>query len=135
MLHEVIAGDRVQLPADIVAAFAASNPDAVALRANNAQMTYRELITAADDLAAEMAEAGVRPDVPVGICLDRSFGYIIAMLASSRAGGAFLPLDPGWPAERLRFVLEDARAPVLVTSERYRSQLEDSRWTILSLGK
>ena len=135
MLHEVIAGDRVQLPADIVAAFAASNPDAVALRANNAQMTYRELITAADDLAAEMLEAGVRSDVPVGICLDRSFGYIIAMLASSRAGGAFLPLDPGWPAERLRFVLEDARAPVLVTSERYRPQLEDSRWTTLSLGK
>lgn len=132
MFHNVNAGDRVRLPSEIVSAAAATNPDAAALRCNGAQLTYRELMSSADQLAEEMTAAGVGPDVPVGICLNRSFDYVIAMLASSLAGGAFMPLDPGWPAERLRFVLDDARAPVLVTSPDYRSQLADPRWTILS---
>jgi amino acid adenylation domain-containing protein len=132
MFHEVNAGDRVQLPADIVAALAASNPDAVALNGDGSQLTYRALITSADQLAEKMIALGVGPDVPVGICLDRSFDYIVAMLASLRAGGAFMPLDPRWPTERLRFVLDDARAPVLVTSPSHRSQLNGSRWTIVS---
>jgi len=94
-----------------------------------------------------MIDVGVGRDVPVGICLERSFDYIIAMLAASRAGGAFLPLDPGWPVDRLRFILDDAHAPVLVTSsnhglhqllrdqgaigQRGAAPPADERWTIL----
>jgi len=92
-------------------------------------------MSAADQLADILIEGGVGPDAAVGICLDRSFDYIIAMLAASRAGAAFMPLDPSWPAERLRFVLTDARAPVLVTSSKYRSQLADERWATLSLDE
>jgi amino acid adenylation domain-containing protein len=131
MFHDVNACD-VRLPSEIVSALATSNPDAVALRGDGAQLTYHELISSADRLAEQLIAAGVGPDLPVAICLDRSFDYVIAMLASSLAGGAFMPLDPAWPTERLRFVLDDARSPVLVTSPVYRSRLGDSRWTILS---
>lgn len=117
---------------EMIGAAADRNPDGVALRTNGAQLTYRELISRVDSLADEMADVGVDRDVPVGICLERSFDYVIALLAASRAGGAFMPLDPGWPAERLRFVLDDARAPVLVTSSSHRVQLTDARWTVLS---
>ena len=130
MLHDTRDGGRSAV--EIVAAVAGSNPDAVALRDDGAHLTYRDLMSSVDQLADAMADAGGGPDVPVGICLDRSFDYVIAMLAASRAGGAFMPLDPGWPVERLQFVLDDARAPVLVTSSAYRSQLADPRWTIVS---
>ena len=117
---------------EMVGAAARSNPDAIALRADGARLTYRELMSSVERLADEMTDVGVDCDVPVGVCLERSFDYIIAVLAAARAGGAFLPLDPGWPAERLRFVLDHARAPVLVTSSSHRTQLADARRTILS---
>jgi amino acid adenylation domain-containing protein len=132
MSRDANAADGGRSATEIVFALAQSNPDAIALRCNGAKLSYRHLMSSVDQLAKAIMDAGVGPDVPVGICLDRSFDYVIAMLAASRAGGAFMPLDPGWPAERLRFVLDDARAPVLVTSSAYRSQLADPRWTILS---
>ncbi|HEY3778293.1 MAG TPA: non-ribosomal peptide synthetase [Rhizomicrobium sp.] len=100
----------------MICAAACARPDAVALSCEGASLTYRELVAATDSLAAELAETGVARDVPVGICLERSFEHVIAMLAACRAGGAFLPLDPRWPEERQRFVLDDSRAPVVVTS-------------------
>ena len=119
-------------PIAMVEAAAHSNPDAVALRANGKQLTYRELLSSVEQLANDMIDVGVGRDVPVGICLERSFDYIIAVLAASKAGGAFLPLDPDWPEERLRFVLDDARAPVLVTPSTHGAPLADPKWTKLS---
>jgi amino acid adenylation domain-containing protein len=58
---------------------------------------------------------GVGHEAPVGICLERSFDYVIAALATWKAGGAYLPLDPQWPAERREFILNDAQAPALIT--------------------
>lgn len=100
--------------ADLVATVAQSNRDAVALRAGAAAMTYGELLTRADTLAQGLSSLGVTLDVPVGICVKRSFERIIAMLGVLRAGGAFLLLDPAWPEERLRMLLDDARAPVVI---------------------
>ncbi len=116
---------------DLVAAAARSQPDAIALRDTGVPMTYRRLMVTVDRLADEMAAAGVGTDVPVGICLDRSFDYIISILAASRAGAAFLPLDPVWPEERIRFVLGDARAPALITSSARSGQLTGATRTIL----
>jgi amino acid adenylation domain-containing protein len=135
MLRDTPAPNGGCSPVEMVAASAGSHPSALALRDRDRQLTYRELMSAADQLADILIERGVGPDAAVGICLDRSFDYIIAMLAASRAGAAFMPLDPSWPAERLRFVLTDARAPVLVTSSKYRSQLADERWATLSLDE
>ncbi len=78
-------------------------------------MTYRQLDSRSNCLAGYLQSLGVKPEVPVGICLERSFDYIVAALAVWKAGGAYLPLDPKWPVERREFILEDAQAPVLIT--------------------
>ena len=77
-------------------------------------MTYGELIARANQLTRHLLALGVGPEVPVGICLDRSFDRIVATLAVLKAGGAFLPLDPSWPDARLRMLLADAGAPVVI---------------------
>ena len=61
---------------------------------------------------------GVGPDVLVGVCMERSLEMVVALLGVLKAGGAYVPLDPGYPAERLAFMLEDARPPVLLTQQR-----------------
>lgn len=89
-------------------------PSSIALRSGSAQMTYGELIMAADCLATELIKAGIAPDVPVAICHERSFSQIVALLAVLRAGGAFVPLDPSWPTDRLRNVVDDCDPPVVI---------------------
>src|SRR5690348_8315779 len=69
-------------------------PNAVALVAGGSRhITYRALLTAADALAAELIEHGAGTDIPIGLCIDRSFEHVIAMLGVLRAGACFLPLD------------------------------------------
>jgi amino acid adenylation domain-containing protein len=92
-------------------------PDAVALRFHNEQLTFRELNGRANQLARRLTHLGVGPEVLVGILLPRSAELVVSLLAVLKAGGAYLPLDPSYPRERLSFMLEDARAEVLVTRE------------------
>ena len=98
----------------LVAKIANMTPDAVALQAGQARMSYGELDARAGRLAGHLRSLGVGREVPVGVCLERSFDQVVALLAILKAGGAFLPLDPAWPDERLRELLDDARAAVLV---------------------
>ena len=116
---------------DIVSRIGCSHRDSVALSAGNTRMTYRELIARADRLAGRMMVSGVQRGVPVGICLERSFDYVVAVLAAMRAGAAWLPLDPEWPQARLRFMLEDAGAPIVVTSPDRRDLLATPGRTVL----
>lgn len=99
----------------LVTTAAQANPGAIALSEGSAKLTYAELDARSNQLAAYLRSLGVAAEVPVGICLERSFDYVIAALAVWKAGGAYLPLDPQWPAERREFILEDAGAPVLIT--------------------
>jgi len=94
---------------------AQKHPNAPALRHGDTQLSYGELAMHAAALASRLRGLGVGPDVPVGICLERSFQMVVAVLAVLRAGGAYVPLDPTYPAERLSFMLEDSRAKVLLT--------------------
>jgi amino acid adenylation domain-containing protein len=105
----------------LVAAMAEANPDAIALSEGSSRITYAELEARSNRLGAYLRSLGVGPDVPVGICLERSFDYVIAALAVWKAGGAYLPLDPQWPVERREFILEDAGAQVLVTRAAFAS--------------
>jgi len=91
-------------------------PDAVAVGFAERHLTYRELDREAAALAARLIEAGVRPGTLVALCFERSLAMIVAMLAVLKAGGAYLPLDPAYPAERLAFILDDAK-PLLVLTE------------------
>ena len=80
-----------------------------------ATLTYRELNRRANHLAAQLRAAGVGPEAVVGVFVDRSLEMIVALLGVLKAGGAYLPLDPAFPQERLAWMVEDAGARVLVT--------------------
>ncbi len=98
-------------------------PDAVALVCGEQQLTYRELDARANRLARYLRKLGVGPDVLVGICCRRSIDMVAAILGVHKAGGAYVPLDPSYPPDRLRFMLEDAQAAVLLTQDGLRGRL------------
>ncbi|PSB54682.1 non-ribosomal peptide synthetase, partial [Chamaesiphon polymorphus] len=93
----------------------AATPDLVAVIEGGDRLTYRELAERANQLAHLLLDANVQPDSLVGICLPRSLDAIVAMLAVSIAGAAYVPLDPAYPIGRLELMLTDAQVPVLIT--------------------
>ncbi|WP_414639269.1 amino acid adenylation domain-containing protein, partial [Archangium sp.] len=93
-------------------------PEAVAVAFEGTQFTYQQLERHANQLAHYLRERGVGPDVVVGLCMDRGVELVIGVLGILKAGGAWLPLDPAYPVERLAYMLSDTGAPVLVTQER-----------------
>ena len=92
-------------------------PEAVAVKFEGEQLTYRELNERAGLLARRLRAAGVGPETLVGVLSERSTGMVVALLGVLKAGGAYVPLDPSYPAERLRFMLEDSGALVLLVGE------------------
>jgi len=94
----------------------AATPNAVALSDDKSSLSYRELDQRANHLASRLRSLGVGPEIIVGLYLNRSIAMIVGALATLKAGGAYLPLDPAYPAERLAFQIRDAQLPVLITS-------------------
>ncbi|HXO41670.1 MAG TPA: amino acid adenylation domain-containing protein, partial [Thermoanaerobaculia bacterium] len=121
--HQLLAGwndtardyPREATLAELFAAAAARAPEAVAVVCGERRLTYHELDRRADALARRLAALGVGPEVLVGVCVERSAELVVALLGVAKTGGAYLPLDPAWPAERLALLLATAGAPVLVT--------------------
>ena len=106
-----------------VAAQAARTPDAVAVAFGGETLTYAELERRANRLANHLRRLGVRAEDRVGICLERSLDLPVAMLAVLRAGAAYVPLDPGYPAARLALMLEDSGVRVLLTQPALQDRL------------
>lgn len=96
----------------------ALTPDAPAASFEAETLSYRELNTRVNRLARRLRELGVSAGVPVGIFAERSLEMLVSMLATLKAGGAYLPLDPAYPADRIAFMLEDSAAPVIITQAR-----------------
>ena len=94
------------------------SPDTVAVVFEGEQLTYRELNAKANQLAHYLRTLGVKPEVMVGICVERSLEMVVGILGILKAGGAYVPLEPNYPQERLSFMLEDARVSVLLTQSR-----------------
>jgi non-ribosomal peptide synthetase component F len=90
-------------------------PDATAFVFDDRELTYAELNARAETLALKLRANQLAPDVLVGVCVERSLEMMIALLAIHKAGGAYLPLDPTYPRERIAFMLQDSQAPLLVT--------------------
>jgi amino acid adenylation domain-containing protein/non-ribosomal peptide synthase protein (TIGR01720 family) len=102
---------------EIVADVAREQPEAPAVVGVDGTTTYAELVRRAGALAEHLRGLGVGPEVGVAVCLERSPERIIAFLAALTSGGFYTPLDPAWPAERLRYQLRDTRAAVVVMTE------------------
>jgi amino acid adenylation domain-containing protein/non-ribosomal peptide synthase protein (TIGR01720 family) len=100
----------------LVEAQAASSPDAIALAMDGEAFSYGELNRRANRLARRLRGLGVGPDILVGVGLESSPERVVALLAVLKAGGAYLPLDPGYPAQRLAWMLEDSRLAHLITA-------------------
>jgi amino acid adenylation domain-containing protein len=100
-------------------------PDVVAVAAAGASVTYAELTARAAALADHLRALGVGPESRVGICMERSAEMVVALLATLRAGAAYVPLDPEYPAERVAYMLADSGAQVLLTQEHLRPTLPE----------
>ncbi|MFB4390722.1 MULTISPECIES: amino acid adenylation domain-containing protein [unclassified Pseudomonas] len=98
-------------------------PDAVALIAEGRTLGYAELDRQANRLAHYLIELGVGPEQRVGLCLERSAHMVVGLLATLKAGAAYVPFDPAYPAERLAFMLEDAAPALLLTQTSLRHGL------------
>ncbi|HEY0727480.1 MAG TPA: condensation domain-containing protein, partial [Pyrinomonadaceae bacterium] len=101
----------------LIEAQVARTPGAVALVFGDNRLTYAELNERSTLLAQHLHALDVRPDTPVAVCFERSIEMVVALLAVLKAGGAYLPLDPTYPAERLQFMLEESRPRLLLAQE------------------
>src|SRR5437868_12458913 len=93
----------------------ARTPEAVAVVYEDQSLTFSELDRRANQLAHHLRALGVGPEVRVGVCLERSLELVVALLGVLKAGVAYVPLDPGYPADRLAYMLADAHASVLLS--------------------
>jgi amino acid adenylation domain-containing protein len=109
------------------------SPDAVAVVFKGEQLTYQELNAKANQLAHYLRSLGVKPEVLVGICVERSLEMVIGLLGILKAGGAYVPLDPAYPSERLAFMLEDSAVPVLLTQQRLVDRLPQHKAQLVYL--
>ncbi|HEY9873030.1 MAG TPA: amino acid adenylation domain-containing protein, partial [Candidatus Obscuribacterales bacterium] len=92
-------------------------PDNIAVVFADQKLTYKELNQRANQLAHYLQKLGIKPEMPVGIYVERSLEMIIGLLGILKAGGAYVPLDPAYANERLHFMLEDAQVQVLLTQK------------------
>jgi len=95
------------------------SPTAVALACGDEVLSYSELAGRVNRLARLLRSRGVGPDVPVAVCLERSVEMVVALMGIVTAGGAYLPLDPEYPAARITAMLASAAPPVVIIQERF----------------
>ncbi|MFD6941379.1 AMP-binding protein, partial [Streptomyces goshikiensis] len=120
-------GTAAEVPAgtipELFEAQVARTPDAVAVAGDGVEVSYAELDARANRLARLLVGRGVGPESVVGVCLERGIGLVVTLLAVSKAGAAYLPVDPAYPAERIAFVLQDAAVGLVVTDLGCRDRL------------
>src|SRR6266404_246573 len=108
-------------------------PDAIAAVYENYSLTYDGLNRRANQLAHRLRKEGVGPEALVPFCVDRSLEVVVGLLGILKAGAAYVPVDPAYPVERLAFMLQDARAAVLVTKEKFAATFADQEIKRISL--
>ncbi|MBD1883776.1 non-ribosomal peptide synthetase [Microcoleus vaginatus] len=122
-----------QCPQELFEKQVEQTPDAPAAAFDNQQLTYRQLNAKANQIAHYLQKLGARKEVLVGVCADRSLEAIAAFLGVLKAGAAYLPLDPAYPPKRLAYMLEDARAPLLLTQQHLLNKLPPHSCTVVCL--
>ncbi|MEH2262461.1 non-ribosomal peptide synthetase [Nostoc sp.] len=108
-------------------------PDAIAVVFENEHLTYAQLNAKANQLAHHLQTLGVKPEVMVGICVERSLLMLIGILGILKAGAAYVPLDPAYPSERLAYILSDSQVQVLLTQEKLVDTLPNDTAKVICL--
>ena len=116
---------------EIFAAQAARSPDRVAVTGGGQELTYRRLDDRAAALAARLRAAGAGPGSLVGLCADRSPELIVGLIGILKAGAAYVPVDPDYPADRIAFMLRDSAVEAIVSVARVRDRLGDAPAPVL----
>ncbi|HEX2202457.1 MAG TPA: amino acid adenylation domain-containing protein [Longimicrobium sp.] len=134
ILDSFVRADAPALAAEPVhlqiARRAAETPDAVAVEAGGRRMTYAELDARANRVARRLRSLGVGAETVVAQLLERSPEMVAGLLGILKAGGAYLPVDPAYPADRIRYLLEDSGAGVVLTESRFLDRLADGVTTL-----
>jgi len=134
-LRSVTPDDYLPEPgvSDLVSKQAALRPNAPAIVFGSTVLSYDDLDRQANRLANYLIELGVGPEAIVGLCLNRSPESVMCALAVLKAGGAYLPMDPAYPTERLRFMLNDASPRVLITRNKLAAEFSAGPWEVISI--
>jgi amino acid adenylation domain-containing protein len=130
-LLQPLAGEPTVV--QMFAAQAAATPDALAVQCGESQLSYADLDRKSNQLARYLQLVGLAPQAPVGLYVERSLDFVVAALAIMKAGGAYLPIDPAWPAERIAGILRDAEAPLLISHRWKPAGLPPGMWTTVDL--
>ncbi|ORC58268.1 non-ribosomal peptide synthetase, partial [Pseudomonas floridensis] len=112
----------------------ARTPDAVALESDAVRLSYQQLNEAANRLARHLIGQGVRTESRVAVCLERGPNLVVGLLAVLKAGAAYVPLDPGYPLERLNYMLADSDAVTLLVDTTTRERFVDSSLSLVDMG-
>lgn len=137
-LYEQVNDTGVEFPLqgtlhELFSAQAAKQPDRLAVSDSHTQMTYRELNERSNQVARLLREQGVGANQMVGIYLERGGQVVVAMLAVLKAGGVYVPLDPSDPEERIRYMLEDSQALLVLTDRMQQDSLPAGAFATLCL--
>ncbi|ONI78088.1 hypothetical protein ALI144C_32460, partial [Actinosynnema sp. ALI-1.44] len=120
LLTELARGTATPIPDRLLhewfEAQADQTPDAIAIRATDGELTYRELDQRANQLAHHLRTG---PEDLVGVCLPRTSHLIVALLAVLKTGAAYVPIDPAYPKDRITYILNDANANTLITNDNH----------------
>ena len=125
-IHQVFEAQAKQTPDAVVAVFA------------NQELTYQELDERANQLAHYLQQQSIVPDSLIGVCLERSLDMLVAILGILKAGAAYVPIDPDYPTDRIRFMLDDAQVPLVITQRSLVQQFStqavclDQDWPIIA---
>lgn len=120
---------------ELVSLQAIQNSRRTALVGSGIELTYAELEAQANQIAHHLRSLGIGPEKRVGVCMSRSPLNVAAALAVLKAGGAYLPIDPNYPRERLAFILGDADVSVVVSEERVADSIPTGSWRLLMLDR
>lgn len=131
----VLALEPGQCLHDLFEAQAAQTPDSLAAIDERDYLTYRELAAQSRQLARRLRALGVGRDVLVAVCMERSTSLLVALLGICAAGGAYVPIDPGYPAERVHFMLSDSAARVVLTESEIAPSLPPTTAVVICLDR
>jgi amino acid adenylation domain-containing protein len=129
------AFDAASCVHELVEAQAARTPEAIAAQCEDRTLTYADLNARANQLAHHLRRQGVGPETPIGIAVERSLDMLVGLIGIHKAGAAYVPLDPSYPAERLAYMIKDAGVSILITQEGLLGHLPTGNARVMCLDR